>query len=66
LTFAIIPSVAIGLKHFSISGDFIGPLTMPHLAVNTPCRGAFVGVCLLPGSVLKIAFGNFKLAFCKF
>jgi hypothetical protein len=39
--------VAIGLKHFSINGTFIWPLTVPHLPVNAPCRGAVVGVCLL-------------------
>jgi hypothetical protein len=41
--------VAIGLKHFSINGAFIWPLTVPHLSVNAlNVSGAVVGVCLLP------------------
>jgi hypothetical protein len=41
--------VAIGLSHFSITGAFMGPLTMPHLPVNAlTSSGAVVGVCLLP------------------
>jgi hypothetical protein len=47
---------AIGLKHFSINGDFIWPLTVPHLPVNAPCRGAVAGVCLMPGSAPKIVY----------
>jgi hypothetical protein len=42
--------------HFSINGDFIWPLTVPHLPVNAPCRGAVAGVCLMPGSALKIVY----------
>jgi hypothetical protein len=46
---AAILSVAIGLKHFSINGAFICPLTVPHLPVNTlNVSRAVVGVCLLP------------------
>ena len=41
-------AVAIGLKHFSINGDFIWPLTVPHLSVNTlNVSRAVVGVCLI-------------------
>jgi hypothetical protein len=41
--------VAFGLKHFFINGDFIWPLTVPHLSVNTlNVSRAVVGVCLLP------------------
>jgi hypothetical protein len=49
--------VAIGLKHFSINGAFICPLTVSHLPVNAPCRGAVVGVWLwsLGGFCLKRA-----------
>jgi hypothetical protein len=46
--------VAIGLKHFSITGAFIWPLTVPHLSVNAlNVSGAIVGVCLLPLAVLS-------------
>jgi hypothetical protein len=41
--------IAIGLSHFSITGAFMGPLTMPHLLVNAlTSSGAVVGVCPLP------------------
>jgi len=51
---------AFGLKHFSKSVAFIGPLTVPHLFTNA-LAGAFIWVCLLPvcAAVLSLIVGLF-------
>jgi hypothetical protein len=52
--------VAIGLKIFSTTGAFIGPLTMPHLSKNALTgSGAVVWVCLIDfdfAIILSIGF----------
>jgi hypothetical protein len=52
---------AIGPSAVIESGAFVGPLTMPHLSVNTlTCSRAFVWVCLL------LAFDSFWLYWAEF